>query len=611
MAFGAKYALALAAGIVLVAPSASARPAAAPSHLIFASNRDGDTDVYATDPGGRRLAALTVDSRNEADVVASPDGRHIAFRRDARHDSFTYVTDGAGRHLARVGEGFPAGWSPDGSRLAFFSGGGPSAEASGLSVADADGTGVKRLLTNDGTLTQFEGWSADGNELAFTMEVVEPATGDIASELRTVDLSGTQRLLWSQLGEAWLSASWSPHGHQLAYRRVTGGEWQIAVVDADSGTTSVVARGKELGPPVWSPDGTKLLYSRTDGPSGTLDVADLASGAISTLASTAAVPFEATAAWAWSPTGNRVLWSDSAGMFVVGADGQGRKRLLKAIAPGWAPHGTWSPDGTQVAFVLDGLRTVRPDGTGPKTVAARGAITFVAWVGGGIPATARKAASLPPLERASRRLLRLRGRIKELVADGGTAGVVSARSRLDCVHVVAWSPRAAAVARATQPQPCEPRLPSYLYLVGGLDIQDTKLTWSSDWSCGNTECDRTVYEGALRRPGLLEVSSRIVSVFYNGPPPRLRCVVCPSADPTRRSPDVVRGHAAVYVRSGAVVVRLLRTGTDHVLRPRAIGPVFARLTRAGLFYAYSLEGGPYPGRVVFVPLGELDQLRGD
>ena len=50
-----KLGLVLTAGAALVAPGAASpsQPAATQSsHLLFASNRDGDGDAYATDPQG-------------------------------------------------------------------------------------------------------------------------------------------------------------------------------------------------------------------------------------------------------------------------------------------------------------------------------------------------------------------------------------------------------------------------------------------------------------------------------------------------------------------------------------------------------------------------------
>jgi Tol biopolymer transport system component len=196
-----------------------------------------------------------------------------------------------------VGEGFPLGWSPDGSLLAFLEG----AEPGVIRVVNADGTGARTLVGGGGSFTEFEGWSADGQKLAFTLEAVNPETGDINSELRTVDLAGTQRLLHSHLGETWYSATWSPSSHVLAFRADSG----IAVVDADSGATNVVANAEFRGGPVWSADGTKLLFSRGDGAGhNSLAVTELAGGSTSQLVSTGPIQYEQVASYSWSPAGN-------------------------------------------------------------------------------------------------------------------------------------------------------------------------------------------------------------------------------------------------------------------------------------------------------------------
>ena len=140
--------------------------------------------------------------------------------------------------------------------------------------------------------------------------------------------------------------------------------------------------------------------------------------------------------------------------------------------------------------------------------------------------------------------------------------------------------------------------------LGGLDISDARLR-SGNWSCGNTECDRVNNSGVVRSPRRMAVERTLVVVTYDIPPPDLPCVVCRQPSPSRGRPDRVAGIAIVYVRGKTIVLKLVRTGTTRLIRPPAVGPVFARLTRAGLFYGYSLGGGAYPGRVVFVPLPAL------
>ena len=112
------------------------------------------------------------------------------------------------------------------------------------------------------------------------------------------------------------------------------------------------------------------------------------------------------------------------------------------------------------------------------------------------------------------------------------------------------------------------------------------------------------YHGVVRSPRRMAVERKFVVVTYDGRLPILPCVVCGQPIPLRISPDRIPGVAA-YVRDNAIVLELLRTGATRLIRPPAVGPVFARLTRVGLFYGYSLGGGAHPGRVVLVPLAAL------
>lgn len=80
----------------------------------------------------------------------SPDGRKIAFASERDGNSEIYVMNADGSNVTRLtdaGGNFPA-WSPDGRRIAFASGGGPD-----IYVMNADGSIVTRL-TDAGALSR-------------------------------------------------------------------------------------------------------------------------------------------------------------------------------------------------------------------------------------------------------------------------------------------------------------------------------------------------------------------------------------------------------------------------------------------------------------------------
>jgi Tol biopolymer transport system component len=96
-------------------------------NILFASDRDGDWDIWQTD-GLTTGAAhnLTASSpAAERHPRASPDGRFIAFESDRGGDSDVYVMSPAGEVVANL-SGSPArdtapDWSPDSQQVVFAS----------------------------------------------------------------------------------------------------------------------------------------------------------------------------------------------------------------------------------------------------------------------------------------------------------------------------------------------------------------------------------------------------------------------------------------------------------------------------------------------------------
>jgi WD40 repeat protein len=115
------------------------------------------------------------------------------------------------RDLRWRGELLWPAWSPDGTQIAYFHGGGDHSE--NLKVMSADGTDVRGLFGDRRLEAHVQGlvWSPDGSQLAF-------ATDD-------------------------------PHGI-----------WGIWVIGADgSGYRRVIGRGTD---PSWSPDGSRIAFER-------------------------------------------------------------------------------------------------------------------------------------------------------------------------------------------------------------------------------------------------------------------------------------------------------------------------------------------------------------
>jgi Tol biopolymer transport system component len=178
--------------------------------------------------------------------------------------------------------------------------------------------------------------------------------------------------------------SWSPDGSRLAFTFGT----ELYLFDSRDGTQRLLPTGVEVdgaSRPAWSPDGTELAFASVlteevvnePGPGG-----KYSSGATSSLSDLYAIHVDRgtvrkltsgkqTTDPAWAP-GRQIVYSSlSQGrweLFVIEPDGT--HRALTEGGAGVNRRASWSPDGSEIAFLRDAgglqarLNAIRPDGTG-------------------------------------------------------------------------------------------------------------------------------------------------------------------------------------------------------------------------------------------------------
>lgn len=139
--------------------------------LVFASNEDGDFDLYSISVSGGSPQQLTRNTALDTSPTFRPNTNMVVFVSDMDSPGFTdlYTYDLGTEALMRLtdGEGnlFDPAWSYDGEQLAYISDANGDAD---LFIANAQGERPVQLTIDDGSAEdRAPAWSRDGAYIAF------------------------------------------------------------------------------------------------------------------------------------------------------------------------------------------------------------------------------------------------------------------------------------------------------------------------------------------------------------------------------------------------------------------------------------------------------------
>jgi WD40-like Beta Propeller Repeat len=251
-------------------------------------------------------------------------------------------------HFGRDTEAIPLDWSDDGTKLLIAE---PNAYSHGQVLSTAEEKKGWRLviLNADGTETTvlnrpriwFFGQaslSPDGSQVTFASSGwISSSKGLRPAGIYVIDTDGRRPRLLKRAGR-----------RQWYSRRERSG--------------AVGWLRTSLEDPVFSPDGTKIAYidGMHDWGNG-LRVMDADGSHVRVLLDSdgelsdgISIP-GCSGALAWSPDGSRLAFCGPGGIWVIGADGSG---LRKVIPNGENP--SWSPDGSRIAYQVRGRVSLGP-----------------------------------------------------------------------------------------------------------------------------------------------------------------------------------------------------------------------------------------------------------
>jgi Tol biopolymer transport system component len=310
---------------------------ASPARIAFASNRDGNWEIYVTDVDGQNQTRLTKSDPQDRFPLWSPDRSQIAFASEINGDHWElWVMNADGTKPRRLATQIVAKghrqWSHDGNRIVFAATVDGNVEIFSVDVASGR---LNRLTTSPG-VDRDPAWSPDDRHIVFS------STRDGNSEIYVMRTDGTlpRRLTNEPALDG--SPAWSPDGSKIAFvsaRDAGGGtDRDVYLVRFDDGRVERLTTGARAmnDGPRWSANGTYIAFQSTERGNYDIQLVRMADHERRMFVGTPSYDGQ----YNWSPAGDQLVFISSRdgfnAVYVTDVTGQpNRLTTTESLDPGW------------------------------------------------------------------------------------------------------------------------------------------------------------------------------------------------------------------------------------------------------------------------------------
>ncbi len=229
--------------------------------IVFTCTRADLNQLCMVAPTGGEVARVTAESAHDFYPVFSPDGNMLLFasNRDGNFDLYLKLlgNDILTQITNDIGEVSSASFSPDGKQIVFSNsvGGKPSS----LWSVDQDGKHAQMLYEGTGNIASPV-WSPNGKSIAFAMS----SQADLESyevyimDAETKTIGPVTKGTLSNTGG---SVDWSPDGRTLLLFAGPSGDHNIFSFEIVSGAIKQLTDGGNNAAPSYSPDGRWIVFN--------------------------------------------------------------------------------------------------------------------------------------------------------------------------------------------------------------------------------------------------------------------------------------------------------------------------------------------------------------